>query len=384
MLHINYKKDNRHYWKCRKANCRFTAITLNDQLVSVTGAHSHPAVEAAARMHARKENAKTLARNEATLSMKRVYSQAFADVNLEDEQQVDFLPSIKSLKSSLYRSRAKRLPKLPQNRAEIRLNDEWATTLDGRDFVLANDGEDNKILIFGTVQNLRLLCHADTIFMDGTFKVAPALFSQLYSIHIMYMGAMIPVCIALLPHKDGNTYDRFFQLICASAVRFGMQFSPQTICIDFEAAVITTIRHQFPNVRIRGCLFHYSQALWRKVQELGLSGRYKEDEAFNRLVRRASALPLVPRESVDEVWLEALNEVNDAGSAPFKDYVTSTWVDTMVAKFPVEIWTQDDNIDGVRTNNHLEGWHSTINRTLSRTHPNIFVLVEMLKEEQRR
>ncbi len=86
------------------------------------------------------------------------------------------------------------------------------------------------------------------------------------------------------------------------------------------------------------------------MQNLGLSGRYKDDDAFNRLVRRAAALPLVPREQVDDVWMEALNEVNDEESTRFTDQMTSTWIDRVTAKFPIELWSQDDNIDGIRTN----------------------------------
>ncbi len=163
-----------------------------------------------------------------------------------------------------------------------------------------------------------------------------------------------------------------------------MRLEPATVCIDFEAAMIGAIQEEFHNTRIRGCLFHFSQALWRKVQELGLAVRYKEDEAFNRLVRRAAALPLVPVNLVDEVWLMALNEVNDVEADRFKDYVTSTWVDGNVARFPIELWTQYDNIEGLRTNNHIEGWHSKLNRAIGRQHPNIFVLIELLKDEQRR
>ena len=73
-----------------------------------------------------------------------------------------------------------------------------------------------------------------------------------------------------------------------------------------------------------------------------------EDEAFNRMVRRAAALPLVPPHQVDDVWMMAMNEVDDEAAERFKDYVT--WIENMPARFPMELWTQYDNIDGIRTN----------------------------------
>ena len=115
------------------------------------------------------------------------------------------------------------------------------------------------------------------------------------------------------------------------------------------------------NARIQGCLFHFSQVLQKKVQDLGLTILYKEDQAFNRLVHRAAALLLVPPNQVHHIWMMALNEVADAEVSRFKaevsrfkDYVTTTWADDIEARLPIELWSQYD-IAGIRTNNHLEG-----------------------------
>ena len=218
--------------------------------------------------------------------------------------------------------------------------------------------------------------------MDGTFKAAPSMFHQVYSIHAEVMGQIMPIVVALLPAKDEMTYTRMFRLLQASTHQYGLLLQPNTICIDFELAMMNTIREYFPDARIRGCLFHYAQALWRKVQTLGLVNRYSDDPAFNRMVRRASALPLVPPHLVDEVWMTAMNEVNDPESTVFMDYVTDTWVDNISARFPIEVWTQYDNIDGHRTNNNLEAWHYALNRELGKPHPNLFRFIEILQEEQ--
>ena len=80
----------------------------------------------------------------------------------------------------------------------------------------------------------------------------------------------------------------------------------------------------------------------------------------------------------------ALNEVANEETDRFKDYVTTTWVDDIEACFSIELWSQYDNIAGIRTNNHLEGWHSKLNHAINRPHPNIFLLIELLKKEHRR
>ena len=60
---------------------------------------------------------------------------------------------------------------MPRSRAELNLTGDWAKTLDGQDFVLANDGQEDKIVLFGTESSLKLLSEANTYYVDGTFRV---------------------------------------------------------------------------------------------------------------------------------------------------------------------------------------------------------------------
>lgn len=81
------------------------------------------------------------------------------------------LPSMQSMKSSLYRARRERLLPMPRSHAELNLTGDWAKTLDGQDFVLTNDGQEDKIVLFGTESSLKLLSEANTYYVDGTFRV---------------------------------------------------------------------------------------------------------------------------------------------------------------------------------------------------------------------
>ena len=87
------------------------------------------------------------------------------------------MPTLASLDSSAYRARHASLPRLPQSRDEIDLPDEFTKTPTGADFLLAA-GDDNEYLIFGTVQNLRLMEQHKHWKMDGTFRSSPRLYAQ--------------------------------------------------------------------------------------------------------------------------------------------------------------------------------------------------------------
>ncbi|ODM87861.1 hypothetical protein Ocin01_18821 [Orchesella cincta] len=74
-------------------------------------------------------------------------------------------------------------------------------------FLLYDSGASNKrILIFGTMKNLRHMENSTEWFSDGTFKVAPLLFDQLYTIHVLRFQKVIPMVYALLPNRLETTY----------------------------------------------------------------------------------------------------------------------------------------------------------------------------------
>ena len=119
------------------------------------------------------------------------------------------------MKSS--RERRKRIPRMPQTHAEVNLTDDWANTLDGEPFVLAESGADDKIILLGTHSNLHHLAEAECFCVDGTFETCPGLFYQIFSIHIIKYGQTFPMMYALLPNKQQSTYNRMFTVMVKEA-----------------------------------------------------------------------------------------------------------------------------------------------------------------------
>jgi hypothetical protein len=99
-------------------------------------------------------------------------------------------------------------------------------------------------------------------FIDGTFKVVPEIFYQLFAIHANYREHVLPVSFILLPGKSGQIYQKMINEIIALVPGW----SPRRIMMDFEKALINVFSGAFPTAELSGCFFHLSQSVQRYLQ----------------------------------------------------------------------------------------------------------------------
>ena len=158
-----------------------------------------------------------------------------------------------------------------------------------------------------------------------------------------------------------------------------LQLALQKFFIDFETATRNIAQRAFKHATLKSCFFHYTQCIWRNTQKLGLTIAYRDNDNVRLFVRRASVLPLVPPELVEDVWLNALEDSEEIAinTTAFADYATEYWVQGNNR----QQWNHFDNEDP-RTNNHLEGRHSKLKKHINHVHPNIFVLTELHQKTQ--
>ena len=132
--------------------------------------------------------------------------------------------------------------------------------------------------------------------------------------------------------------------------------------------------------------FHYTQAVYRKVVDVGLRNDYVSSEGdplIKTLVHRISALPLVPIEQLDDLWLiiESEKPENNEKVEELLNYYIETWLDDLTPRFSRYIWNHWTNTDR-RTTNDLEGWHYALNKAAGRNHPSIFEFIVILQKER--
>ncbi len=96
-----------------------------------------------------------------------------------------FKTSSHCLESGLQKLRRKALPPLPNDQKFI-IPDIYKQTYDNEPFLIYDKRRSaygGRLLMFASREQLKVLFHSDVLFADGTFKVSPKLFEQLYVIH---------------------------------------------------------------------------------------------------------------------------------------------------------------------------------------------------------
>uniref|UniRef100_V5ID01 MULE transposase domain-containing protein n=3 Tax=Ixodes ricinus TaxID=34613 RepID=V5ID01_IXORI len=77
-------------------------------------------------------------------------------------------------------------------------------------------------------------------------------------------------------------------------------------------AAMNAIRRVFPATVLKGCLFHFTQCLYRKIQKAQLQTRYAEDPDFSIKMRMLFALAFLPAHQIRAVSIVKKNRRSSA------------------------------------------------------------------------
>ncbi|CAI6358531.1 unnamed protein product [Macrosiphum euphorbiae] len=223
-------------------------------------------------------------------------------------------------------------------------------------FLLADSGqESDRVLIFGRLSGLKILKNSRTWYCDGTFRIAPLLFSQVYVILAEALGGVHPIIYALLPSKKASVYEKLLNMLKT----LEPDLNPDSISCDFELAAFTAIKDAFPNVQIFGCYFHLCQNFRSKLDL---------DDALDILSES------LPEELIDILdWFEDFyigrNNRSREGRRP--------------ARFSPTMWNLYERVltNKDRTNNHAEAANRRLNQLMANK-PTIWAFISKLRKIQ--
>lgn len=367
--------DRKTIWRCEKRTCKARLhLSHNDEIVFGPTAHLHAPIHGKYSVAVARSNMNRRAR-ESMETTRQIIQQGLAEVSVENAH---LLPSRENVSRVIRHHRQK----VQGHQENLNL---FLTTISGEPFLRINTA---RLMLFASPEDLAALFVNGNWFADGTFRVTPQQYEQLYTIHVIDLqGVNRPCAYALMSGKSEEDYVHLLQNL--------IQLSPpgtvpNTVIVDFELAAINSFRHLFPQCTITGCFFHLGQSIWRHVQREGLSQRYMDDAGFALNVKRLLALAFVPEDRVVAVYERLVNDDAYRDLDVILDYFEDNYIGRqrrgirVLPRFPKSLWNQHQRvIDNLpRANNCLEAWHCAFNSTVGIAHPTPARLARKLQQEQ--
>jgi hypothetical protein len=112
-----------------------------------------------------------------------------------------------------------------------------------------------------------------------------------------------------------------------------------------------SLRQHFPGVPIKCCVFHWTQAVWRHVQDGGLVTTYRQHQTMYRYIKQLMALPFLPAGHITPTFNALTIRANTPALQQLVQYMERQWINNQL--HPVQSWSVYKQ--QIRTNNDVEG-----------------------------
>lgn len=211
------------------------------------------------------------------------------------------------------------------------------------------------------------------VFLDGYFKV-PSPFVQLVTLagYYDFIKCTVPIIHCLVNSRSSEAYDHILcesehilrEIICDKTIIL----KPEILTIDFEQALLKSVKHNFPESKIHGCLVHYIRALLTNLKKLGLTGRKYKSTAYE-VLSLLTLLAWVPINKVKIIFKDITKQKRFQGFLDFFNYFEDTWLDGI---YEIKLWNIEDKIKNSpdyfkhmhHSNNAIESFHFLLNFVL--------------------
>ncbi|XP_039297484.1 uncharacterized protein LOC120354421 isoform X2 [Nilaparvata lugens] len=287
-----------------------------------------------------------------------------------------------SIRSSIYRHRQLIQPPMPHSLhefGEIIQRDEWRHMMSDRDgqpfFRGLIGGEGWSAAIYLSQKMLNALRGTERIHVDATFKTVPAQLQaqQLLTIHGEYMHHLFPLAYVLMTRRTQDAYEGVLSYLKNQMPAL----NPTFVLADFEQAIQNATLTVWPNCRIVGCFFHYTQAVYRRMVQLNTAAVMRQSIEASKAGHMLMSLALLPSARI-EAGMEVIKAYIEAHNleVEFRDileYMENFWI-AIIGVNRMSVADQPH-----RTNNALEGFYSRLLELMG-PHPGVWKFHKKLRD----
>ncbi|CAF0944237.1 unnamed protein product [Adineta ricciae] len=198
--------------------------------------------------------------------------------------------------------------------------------------------------------------------MDGRFLAAPSMSDQIFL-----------VCMVFYQIEKKSTYQQIFKELTSIAALKNKLFQPERVDSDFEIGLISAVAAEFPQAIHQSFYFHYNQCLNRRIQSLGLSTTYAEDDEIRSCRRKLMSLCPLPLQDVENQFYNLQASLDSRLKQELRQlflYFRKHWI----IDVPLQMWNFHDTLH--RTSNI--SFHSRLNRHIEPSYSNIWSFINCL------
>ena len=246
-----------------------------------------------------------------------------------------------------------------------------------------------RIMGFGNPYLFYYMTNSKHLFIDATFSIAPKPFYQCLVVMLFdeTLQIYIPILYILMTNKSQKMYRNALEWIFKLS---GRRIMPQTVSCDFELGLINAIQGIFPYAKINGCLFHWKQAIKRKLSSL----KFKNEKEIIEYAMHKNSIDILTVIPIDEIREKGILYVKDIlkdsiyqgddnqKMITFGNYFKKYW---MSSENFIKTWNINDYQGNKnllkRTNNGLESYNKRLKSLFCSGTPSFADFVHTMKEE---
>ncbi|CAF3972050.1 unnamed protein product [Rotaria sp. Silwood2] len=125
---------------------------------------------------------------------------------------------------------------------------------------------------------------------------------QTLSIMPLARDLHFPYTFSILPNRKKYICLEMFQELKRLVVQLNQTCPSSRILTNYEPSIIGAISTEFSDAIHNGCYFHFTQAVYRHAQDLGLTTTYVADTDIHTCIRKRMALALLPLDKIQIVF----------------------------------------------------------------------------------
>ena len=370
-------------WRCKRKNSRCTATIKTNQRNQVVTAssffnHNH-SQESEGDILKCKIN--SIVKKQAIDKIDRDPLRLILQILQQHPGQRPTFKDLENLKKTVLRERQKIRPALPKTLEDCLImlkNEMRVKNITGSNLIRRVSDD---MVMLACDQSLHLLSyHSQQLFSDGSFSFCPSFktsnnkedFLQFYTFHITKNNFYIPTVCFLLKDKSEKSYTKMLECLNEHT---DYLINPEICMIDFEIAMLKSLKKTFPHAKIRGCHFHLTQSWIKKINKLGLKRHYSDANSdIGKWLKNVFALPYFEPNDVPSVFEKCLKPIAPENDdiAAFIAYLEKYYIFNDSQFFPPSIWAGLGTTEFKTTNNGAESFHHSLSFFFKQPHPNIY------------